>query len=312
MVMMQFVVCALLAAASGAASSLSAGAPVEKVILDTDIGDDVDDAYALCLLASMPKVKLLGVTTAFGQTPERAQIAAKLLKRLGKGEIPVCAGRPGPSAIGTQYAWAQEFKSPAIQREDAVEFMRRQIEANPGEVTLIAIGPLVNLGDLLTRHPEVKPHIRQIVIMGGAVYQGYDGGKPTAEWNIRCDPAAAKVVFQSGVPLTMAGLEATAMLKLEADRLKRLYSYGTAATDALAALTYLWGRTTPVLYDPMAVAYATGHVFCRTERQHVEVEDDGTTRITPGTPNVTVLVDPRKDEFLDWYVTTVGTQTAGK
>ncbi|MGC8668647.1 MAG: nucleoside hydrolase [Chthonomonadales bacterium] len=311
--MMQLLVCALLGAAIGSASSsLDAGAPAQKVILDTDIGDDVDDAYALTLLASMPGVKLLGVTTTFGQTAERAQIAAKLLQRLGKPEIPVCAGRRGPSAIGTQYAWAQGFASRAIQREDAVEFMRRQIEANPGEVTLIAIGPLVNLGDLLTRHPEVKAHIRQIVIMGGAVYQGYDGGKPTAEWNIRCDPAAAKVVFQSGVPLTMAGLEATAMLKLEADRLKRLYSYGTPATDALAALTYLWGRTTPVLYDPMAVAYGTGHVFCRTEHQHVEVEDDGTTRITPGTPNVTVLVDPRKDEFLDWYVSAVGMQTGGR
>ena len=311
--MTPFVVYALFGAALVVATTAPAtGASVQKVILDTDIGDDVDDAYALVLLASMPGVKLLGVTTTFGQTSERAQIAAKLLHRLGKSGIPVCAGRRGSSAIGDQYAWARGYTSPAIQREDAVEFMRRQIEANPGEVTIIGIGPLVNLGDLLTRHPEVKPHIQQIVIMGGAVYMGYDGGKPTAEWNIRCDPAAAKVLFQSGVPLTMAGLEVTAMMRLEADRLKRLYAYGTPATDALAALTYLWGRSTPVLYDPMAVAYATGHVFCRTEKQHVEVEDDGTTRITPGTPNVTVLVDPRKDEFLDWYVSTVGSQTAAK
>jgi purine nucleosidase len=285
-----------------AGTDMAVAAP-QKVILDTDIGDDVDDAYALALLASLPDVKIVGVTTAFGETTKRAELAAKLLKTLGKGGVPVCAGRQGDHKIGRQYGWAKGFPSSAIRSVGAAEFIRREVERAPGEITLIAIGPLTNLGDLLTRYPEVKTKIGRIVLMGGAVYVGYNNQAPaTQEWNIRCDPAAAHAVFTSGVPLTMAGLEVTTMLQLDAERQKRLFAYGTPVTDALAALTNLWGNVTPTLFDPMAVAYATGHVFCESEQRLVMVEDDGQTRVAEGTPNATVLVKPQKDAFLDWYV----------
>jgi purine nucleosidase len=275
----------------------------EKVILDTDIGDDVDDAYALALIASLPNVKLLGVTTAFGETTKRAELAAKLLKTMGRSDVPVYAGRQGEFPIKRQYEWAKGFRSRSLRSGEAVDFMRREIERAPGEVTLIAIGPLTNLGDLLTRYPDVKTKIKRIVIMGGAVYVGYNSqAPPVPEWNIKCDPAAARVVYDGGIPMVMAGLEVTAMLQLDAERQKRLFGYGTPMTDALAALTNLWGHTTPTLFDPMAVAYALGHRFCESEQRRVVVEEDGTTRITEGTPNVTVLIKPQKEAFLDWYV----------
>jgi inosine-uridine nucleoside N-ribohydrolase len=284
----------------------------DKVILDTDIADDIDDAYALALLASAPNVKLLGVTTTFGETGKRAQVAAKLLAVLGRSDVPVYAGRPGASAIGRQYEWAQNFHSPALKSEDAVVFLKTQIDRAPGQITLIGIGPLMNLGDLLTRYPEVKPKIQRIVLMGGAVYVGYNGQAPAVpEWNINRDPAAARVVFTSGIPLVMAGLEVTTMLHLDTERQKRLFADGTPGTDALAALTNLWGRVTPTLYDVAAVAYTLGHPFCEEERDHVVVEDSGLTRITDGPPNVTVLIHPHPDLFLDWYVSTLRTQTSG-
>lgn len=284
----------------------------EKVILDTDIADDIDDAYALALLATAPDVKLLGVTTAFGETGKRAQVAAKLLAALGRSDVPVYAGRPGTSVIGRQYEWARSFNSPALRSEDAVLFLKTQIDHAPGQITLVGIGPLMNLGDLLTRYPEVKPKIRRIVLMGGAVYVGYNGQAPTGpEWNISRDPAAARVIFTSGVPLVMAGLEVTTMLHLDAERQKRVFADGTTGTDALAALTNLWGGGTPTLFDVAAVAYALGHRFCDEERDHVAVEDSGLTRITDGPPNVTVLIHPHPDLFLDWYVTTLRAQTAG-
>src|SRR5205807_7156554 len=117
----------------------------QKVILDTDIGDDVDDAYALALLCSLPNAKLVGVTTAFGETGKRAQIAAKLLKVLGRPEVPVCAGRPNSNKIGRQYEWAKDFKSRSIRAEPAVEFMKREIDRSPGEITLIPVGALTNI-----------------------------------------------------------------------------------------------------------------------------------------------------------------------
>jgi purine nucleosidase len=282
-----------------------AGGP-QKVILDTDIGDDVDDAYAVALLTQMPNAKILGVTTAFGQTQERAEVAAKLLATLGRKDIPVYAGRRGEAKIGRQHAWAKGYRSPAIKPEEAVEFMRREIDRAPGEVTLIAVGPLTNVGDLLTRYPDVKPKIKRIVIMGGAVYVGYGNDpKPVAEWNIKCDPVAAKAVYTSGVPLVMAGLEVTAMMQLDAERQKQLFSYGTPYTDALAALTNLWGNNVPTLFDPVAVAYALGKPFAEKEERHVVVEADGLTRIVDGTPNVTVLIKPQKEAFLSWYVATL-------
>jgi purine nucleosidase len=284
----------------------------EKVIFDTDIGDDVDDAYALALLTHLPNARILGVTTAFGHTRERAELAAKLLAVLGRKEIPVYAGRRGEAAIRRQYDWAKGYRSASLKEEEAVAFMHRAINRTPGEVTLIAVGPLTNLGDLLTRHPDVKPKIKRIVIMGGAVYVGYGNDpKPVAEWNIKCDPVAARAVYESGVPLVMAGLEVTAMMQLDAERQKKLFAYGRPDTDALAALTNLWGNNVPTLFDPVAVAYALGHSFGEAEQRRVVVEADGLTRIVDGTPNVTVLVKPQKEAFLNWYVATLGPRPTG-
>ncbi len=275
----------------------------QKVILDTDIGDDIDDAYALVLLTALPDVKLLGVTTTYGQTHERAEIAAKLLTVMGHGDIPVYAGRRGTSMIRQQYEWARGFAGHNLKSEEAVLFLKREIDRSPGEITLIGIGALTNIGDLLTRFPDTRSKIKRIVIMGGAVYVGYNNqAPPSPEWNIKCDPAAAKIVYSSGVPLTMAGLEVTTMMQLDSERQKRLFAYGTSGTDALAALTNIWGGNVPTLFDVVAVAHATGHVFSESEQRHVEVDDNGLTRLTDGTPNVTVLVHPKKEAFLNWYV----------
>jgi purine nucleosidase len=277
-----------------------------KIILDTDIGDDIDDAYALALLASHPGVKLLGVTTAFGQTSERAELAAKLLQVMGRKDVPIYAGRRGEAAIREQYAWARGFRSPAIKKEDAVTFLKQQLDRAPGEITLIAVGPLTNVGDLLSRHPEVKSKIRRLVIMGGAIYVGYNNLPPAVpEWNIKCDPQAARTVFASGVPLLMAGLESTTMMKFEKERQKQLFGYGVPKTDALAALTNLWGGGTPTLFDTVAVAHALGEHYAETEQVRVEVEDSGLTRRGEGTPNATLLVRPQKEAFLDWFVATM-------
>jgi len=295
-------VLALLFLLTSAAFALAQSGP-EKIILDTDIGDDIDDAYALALLMNQPNIKVLGVTTAFGPTRERADIAAKLLKVMGRGDVPVFPGRGGTGKIGHQHDWAAGYAGRNLKTEPAVEFLRREVERAPGEVTLCAIGPLTNLGDLLTRYPETKSKIKRIVIMGGAVYVGYGTNpKPEPEWNIKCDVKAARAVYDSGVPLVMAGLEVTAMMQLEKDRRMKIAAAGSPTTDALMALTYLWEAQTPTLFDPVAVAYACGHKFSDEEHRRVVVEENGLTRIVDGTPNTTILVKPRKDAFLDWYV----------
>ena len=131
---------------------------------------------------------------------------------------------------------------------------------------------------------------------------GYNGEPPPVpEYNIQSDPMSARIVFESGAPITMAGLDATAILQLDEERQKKLYALGTPATDALAALTSLWGNKHPTLFDPMA-----GYHFADEQQQHLVVEDDGLTHATDGRPNVSVMFNPRKDAFLDWYVTVHG------
>jgi purine nucleosidase len=280
--------------------------PTEKIVLDTDIGDDIDDAYALALIVSLPNAKLLGVTTTFGETQKRAELAAKLLHVYGRDDVPVYAGRVGSAKMGRQYTWAEGFRSPSLKSGEAVLFLKNTIDKNPGQVTLVGIGALTNIGDLLTRFPEVKPKIKRIVIMGGAVYLGYNNqAPPVPEWNIKCDPPAAKIVYGSGVPLVMAGLEVTTMMQFDAERQKRLFAAGTPMTDALAALTNIWGNGTPTQFDAVAAAYALGYSFSDKEERHIEVNDNGLTRITDGPPNVTVLIKPRKEAFLDWFGATL-------
>ena len=275
--------------------------PTEKIVLDTDIGDDIDDAYALAIAVSLPNAKLLGVTTTFGETQKRAELAAKLLHICGRDDVPVYAGRTGSAKMGRQYEWARGFRSPSLKSEEAVLFLKRTFDKNPGQVTLVGIGALTNIGDLLTRFPEVKPKIKRIVIMGGAVYLGYNNqAPPVPEWNIKCDPTAARVVYESGVPLVMAGLEVTTMMQFDSERQKQLFAAGTPLTDALAALTNIWGNVTPTQFDAVAVAYALGYRFSEGEERHVEVDDNGLTRITDGRPNVTVLIHPQKEAFLGW------------
>jgi purine nucleosidase len=136
------------------------------------------------------------------------------------------------------------------------------------------------------------------------VYTGYNPpSAPAPEWNIKCDVAAARVVYASGVPLTMAGLDVTAMLTLDMERQRRIYAAGTPLTDALAALTALWGNGVPILYDAMAIAWALEERFCESEKLRIEISPDGMTRPIPGPPNAEVLVRPRKEAFLDWCVT---------
>ena len=276
----------------------------QRVIFDTDIADDIDDAYALGLLLQVPNVKLLGVTTSFGDTVGRARVAAKLLQAFDRNDVPVYAGRASVVEHRPQFDWASTFAAKSLKTEPAIEFMKREIDRSPNQITIIAVGPLTNLGDLLSKYPEVKSKIKQVVIMGGSFYVGYNLKPPVnAEWNIHCDPAAARTLFHGGIPVVCAGLEVTTMMVLDPDRQQKFREWKTKGTDAISVLQHLWDpKAAPTLFDPVAVAWATGFKFGREESVHLDVDDQGVTRITDGTPKVTILVEPKKEEFLNWYV----------
>ncbi len=287
------------------------------ILLDTDLGTDVDDAFALALALASPEVDLQGVTTVGSDAEDRAWMVCRLLTAVGRRAVPVAWGR-GPQPASPIDGQIQYRRHPAVifnrtsrpVKEPAVDFLYARLKAQPGKLTLVAIGPLTNVARLLTKHPDCKPWIKRIVLMGGSVRVGYHGKPPTvAEWNVKADVPAARTVFASGVPLVVAPLDATATLKLEAPLRKRLFAACTPLTFQVQALYQLWDKPTPILFDPVAVALAFNESFCTMEALHLQVDDRGLTRVGKGKPNARVATAIEGKRFLEWYVDRVA---AGK
>ena len=277
------------------------------IILDTDIGTDVDDAFALALILQSPALDLLAVTTVAGDTQARARLAAKMLREAGRSNVPVAAGEPGPPQPIDQTRWADGFVGPPLVKEKAVDLMRREINRRPGEITLVAIGELTNVAALLKSDPATGKKIKRIALMGGAVNHGYgQDPQPIAEWNIKSNPAAAQVVFASGVPILMAPLDVTAMLQLDATARHRIFTRLTPLTNALTLLYHLWNQEAPTLFDPMAVALVIDPSLCELKDLAIEVDAKGMTRAVEGKPaNATVGMRTDPAKFFQFYLSRV-------
>jgi inosine-uridine nucleoside N-ribohydrolase len=297
-----------------AQSNANAGqgsAEQQLVILDTDIGDDIDDAFALALLLQSPEVKLLGITTAYGDTELRARLVDRYLQAVGRADIPVTAGAQTPhSNVFSQEAYASQ--APAREHPGSIKFLLDQIRAHPGQITLIAIGPLKNVQVAIGRDPATFRQLKRVVMMGGSVYRGYDGGKPaesnqapSPEWNIRCDPAGAQALLASGVPVFMMPLDST-QIRLSQDQLGTILSHGSPLTDQLTLLYHQWTGAEswkmPTLYDPMAVTYAIRPELCPTQPTHLEVDEKGFTRPGPGEPNAQVCLRSNENGFAEFLL----------
>src|SRR5262249_5984628 len=229
----------------------------------------------------------------------------RLLQAAAREDIPVAAGAPPrdpPGHVGQcQYGLRPAFRKRPV-KENAVEFLYGRLKAEPGKLTLVALGPLTNIAELLTRHPDCKPWIKRIVLMGGSVRVGYNGKPPAEpEWNVKSDVKAAQVVFRSGVPLVVAPLDATTDLKLEGAPRDAVFRAGTPLGNQLLALFQLWDKPTPTLFDPVAVALCFDERWCKMEELHLDVDDRGMTRLGEGRPNARVATSIRRDDFLRWF-----------
>ena len=288
------------------------GAPV---IFDTDIGTDIDDAYALAVLIHRPELELLGVTTVSSDAVARARLAAKLLQVAGGkwAKVPVYAGISTPAQYMKQVDWAAGFSSRSLHTSGAVEFMRRESDARPGQVTLIAVGELTNVAALLAAEPGIARKIRAISLMGGSVYRGYaPGSKPEPEWNIKSNAGAARAVFESGVPLLVAPLDSTADLRMTPPMRVEVFARGVPLNDALAALNSIWRHTNswngenPTLFDVLAVELVEPRHPYALRPLHLDVEPDGATRVVPdaaANAQVALAVDP--SAFMKAFVDTL-------
>jgi inosine-uridine nucleoside N-ribohydrolase len=272
-----------------------------KIIIDTDIGDDVDDAFAVDLALASPELQIVGLSSAWGDTALRARMLDRMTCETGRSGIPVVAGIPTKSpAAFSQAAWAGA--GIARPHGDAVTFLLQQIKTHPGEVTLLALGPLTNIGAAIDRDPTTFRKLKSVVLMGGSIYHGYGApGKPAEpEYNIARDPKAAQKLFRSGVPIFMLPLDST-QLKFDGAKRSSLASISTPMTDSLQVLAAEWSRSTkqsdPTLFDAVAAAYAIDATSCPMTPLHIEVDDKGMTLPTPGASNAQACLKPQEQQF---------------
>ncbi|MEO6817407.1 MAG: nucleoside hydrolase [Edaphobacter sp.] len=273
----------------------------QKVIIDTDIGDDIDDAFAVALAFRSPELQVLQIDAGYGDTPLRARLLQHFLRDAGLPQVPVAQGMVTPSSnVFTQRAYAEQ--EPLHPYPDAISTSLDLIRKSPGEITLIAIAPLSNIGAMIDRDPATFRKLKRVVLMGGSIHVGY-GGKstPEPEWNIKMDIGSAQKLFASGVPIFVMPLDAT-ILKLDAAKRQAVFGHGSRLTDQLAILYKQWGSETPTLFDAMAVAYAVDPALCPTTPMRIRVDDSGMTVAGKGAANANVCLRSSSVEFFRFYL----------
>lgn len=297
---------------------------VKRVIIDTDIGGDPDDATAIALALASPELFIEGITTVYSDVNYHARRAARLLELSNARPIPIYNGLSETLLRNRSVSWMSESDTQDDAGDGdlldegaqppnaghAVDFIVRTVMNSPGEITLIGIGPLTNIAAAIIMEPRIVREVKQIILMGGVTRLGSNGAELyPVEHNIKCDPEAASVVFASGAPIVMVGLDVTRQVSVTRRECDRLTASGKAANTALAQVIERWlrriGEETTPMHDPLAVAVAIDSSLVSTRRMKVEVvydhrEGTGQTVATcdpHGTVDVCLQVDASR--FLD-------------
>ena len=271
-------------------AGIAAAQKPTPLILDTDIGDDIDDALALALVLQSPEVDLRLITTVSGDVESRGRLVWKELGVYGRQDIPLATGGSTPQSRQGFPNHAAQFKilrpedqPPDAASRNAVTAIAQTLNSSAGKITILALGPLTNIAAALKLDPAVKDKIERIVLMGGAYF------RRKAEYDISQDPSAADAVFHSGVPITAVGLDVTEFFRLESQYVEEILDAHTPGAQFLSQLIELWQEgdqgKLPVLYDPVAVGATLKPSLVQTMSGTVEVETHdptflGVTRFT--------------------------------
>lgn len=303
--------------------------PVQRIMIDTDPG--IDDALAILLALASPEVQLEALTVVHGNCPlDQGVVNAIGILETAGANIPVAAGATLP-LIRAPYT-AEDVHGftglgyanlPATSRtpvkQHAVDLLIERLLAEPGEITVVAIGPLTNLALAIRREPQVTRAIRQLVIMGGSIR---DGGNMSAaaEFNIFVDPHAAHIVFHAGIPTTLVPLDVTRRCRFTSEHIAQLSAINSTIARLIIDSTRYYiennlkngGDGSCALHDPLALAVAFAPDLVRTEECYVTVDlyselSLGATiadlRLrSPSTPNMKVALDVDVERFVQLFI----------
>lgn len=254
------------------------------ILLDTDIGSDIDDAVCLGYLLKQPRCELLGITTVSGQPRLRAAMADAVCRAAGRDDIPIHSGHDLALVNRTlvqpevpQAAMLSQFAHrPAddFAPHSAVRFLQEQIRSRPGEITLIAIGPMTNLGLLFNLDPECAGLLKSLVLMCG-VFRSPPPGWGPSEWNARLDPHATSVVYQTPVAKHVSiGLDVTMQCVMPTGEAIAAFRKAGGALSVVAAATDIWGKHAQrvIFHDPLTAAWIFHPELCNLVAGRVTVE----------------------------------------
>ncbi|HEX6158890.1 MAG TPA: nucleoside hydrolase [Thermoanaerobaculia bacterium] len=250
------------------------------VLLDTDIGTDVDDLLALALLVGSPEVQLIGVTTVYGDTVLRARMTRLVLDQLECKSVPIGIGaRETLSGRPVWWAGHEGQGIPELDRVQidegatAADLFQQAATEHRGRLELFAIGPLTNLAEAIAADDSFATSLRHLYIMGGAFWM------EQAEHNIKSDPEAADIVFRSGIPMTICGLDVTQRVRLREADMSQIRQAAGGIGSVLEDQVRRWwaytGATENHLHDPVAVLPALHPDLFRFEQCDVHVEVEG-------------------------------------
>jgi len=266
-----------------------------KILLDTDIGSDIDDAVCLAYLLRQPQCELLGITTVTGDVQQRAALADAVCRAAGRTDIPIVAGcRAGilRGAIQPDVPQAKildrfEHRPPVeFAPNNAVQFLREQIHAHPGEITLLGIGPMTNLGLLFASDPAVAGKLKQLVLMCGVFTPSPD--RPPREWNAHNDPIATAAVYQARIADHVSiGLDVTLQCRIaNRECIDRFRQIG-GPLAVVAAATEVWAQQTDQItfHDPLAATVIFHPELCTFQTGTVTVDERTGTTVFAATGN---------------------------
>ena len=295
---------------------------MQNIILDTDIGDDIDDALALAFAVQRPELDVKAITTVWGRTDLRFQMAAKLLRILGREDIPMAPGWALPlrpvsleercavkQRIPNQSPFVKKGEEVPLPSFNAADLIIETVNRTPGDIAICTIGPVTNVAAALQRDPTLPDRVQWIAMMGGEVAEN----RP--EYNIASDPHAAEIVFSCGVSLFLGTWSVTRRVVMTLPYIEALSKEGTPLTDALSEMIALWmphrgNKPGPVLYDLSPVLWSFDRGYHTTEQREVHAITQngpafGMTVSGGHHPNMEVTVDMRAKDVLALFMDTV-------
>jgi len=279
----------------------------KQVIIDVDIGGDVDDAYALAFALQSEELDIRAILTSGRFGADQAKIANEIVKVTDR-DIPIFQGVNRGKGVLTEMNIPKNSNFSPKKLEENIQFFKDMLSK---KIYYISLGPCSNIGYLLEKIPELTKHV-EFLVMGGAIKKDYKGRDlSVAEWNMRADLEAAKALFDSSAKMTLVGLDATWDLELSEKNIQKIRDSGSAINNTINKIYTSWKKymeekinvkKQPVLFDPLTISLLIDESLADFKEYKLSIDESGKTIENPKGKDVKVAIKSDKKRFLKLFM----------